>query len=31
MRKLALAASLLTFLDELEYSEAALAADPDAK
>lgn len=30
MRKLALAASLLTFLDELEYSEAGLAADPDA-
>ena len=30
MRKLALAASLLTVLDELEYSEAGLAADPDA-
>ncbi len=30
MRKLALAASLLTFLDELEYSEAGLAADADA-
>jgi hypothetical protein len=30
MRKLALAASLLTFLDELEYSEAALSADSDA-
>ncbi|MEP7121401.1 MAG: hypothetical protein ABJE95_10845 [Byssovorax sp.] len=29
MRKLALAASLLTFLDELEYTEAGLAADPD--
>ncbi len=28
MRKLALAASLLTFLDELEYTEAGLAADP---
>lgn len=30
MRKLALGRSLLYFLEEIEYSEAALAADPDA-
>ena len=30
MRQIPLSSALLTFLDELEYSEAALAADPDA-
>ncbi len=30
MRKIAISHSLLTFLDELEYTEAALSADPDS-
>ncbi len=30
MRQISTSYSLLTFLDELEYTEAALAADPDA-
>jgi hypothetical protein len=30
MRQIPLSAALLTYLDDLEYTEAALAADPDA-